>query len=168
MHLVPLTGTTVITGEVRQVEEAGQVEEAMQVEDSSGRVGQGGSVCARPGSAEQTECNRHRMAEEGRRLGQAVQSITTRIMHEGTVDYGTGDWRVYRVIQGQMRVVDAMVEGRLRSDRPGARSLWRTIVKVRVLGLGRLVEGLERGRSSRTFGYWRCVVRGRGEVPKGA
>ena len=105
-------------------------------------------------------------------LGQAVQSITTSIVREGTVDYGTGDWRVYGVIQGQMRVVDAMVESRLRLDGPGARSLWRIMImeKVWVLGLGRLVEGLEleRGRPSRTFGYWRCVVCDRGEVPKGA
>ena len=40
------------------------------------------------------------------------------------------------------------------------------------MGLGRLVEGLARGRSSRTFGHWRCVVWDRvcggGEVPEGA
>ena len=50
--------------------------EASQVKGSSGRVGQGGSVCARPGSAEKTACNRQPMAEEGSRLGQAVHSCT--------------------------------------------------------------------------------------------
>ena len=138
--------------------------EARQMGESSGRVGQGGSICARPaaGSAEQTACNRQRMADEGRisiaRLGQAVNGITiaTRILHTGTVDNGIGNWRVYRVIRprGQMWVVDAMVEGRLRLDGPEGRSLGRTMAQVRALGLGLLVEGLARGWLLRNFGHW--------------
>ena len=51
------------------------------------------------------------------------------------------------------------VEGRLRSNGSG---VWRLMARVRVMGIGRLVEGLARGSVSWFVRHWRCVVRGRG------
>ena len=100
---------------------------------------------------------RQLVAGEAGRLGQAVKGMMYRVMPAfglGGSDAADPHPRVFMGMRGVMRAV----EDRLRSNGPG---MWRMMARVRVMGIGRFVEGLARGRELWFIGHWRCVVWGR-------
>ena len=102
---------------------------------------------------------RQLVAGEAGRMGQVVRGMHNRAMSVVSGSRGCDAVEPHpRIFINAMRVMRD-VEDRLRSNGPG---VWRLMARVRVMGIGRLVEGLARARVSWFVGHWRCVVRGQG------